>query len=82
MNVKRTTIYDYCKAKYWIFLQIKCILYGVRNLPSKRKSWRLMMIYVIVNQPNDSHHGCLGWVVGIENKRNSTMHWNIHLIFP
>lgn len=81
MYVKRIIIYDYYNAKYLIFLQIKFILYGVRNIPTKHKSWRLMMIYVIVNQPNDSHHGRLGWVVRIENKRNSTMHWNIYLIF-
>jgi len=53
------------------------VLHGIRNLPLKHKSWRLMMIYVIVNRPNDSHHGCLGWVMRIQNKPNTTMHLNL-----
>ena len=53
----------------------------MRNLPSKYKSWRLMVTYVIVNRPNDSHHGCLGWVMLIQNKPHTPMHPMLYVIF-
>jgi hypothetical protein len=40
-----------------------------------------MVTYVIVNQPNDSHHGCLGWVMLIQNKPHTTTHQMLYVIF-
>jgi len=81
ITTKYTTIYDYCNTYPLILLQVKLRIHAIRNVRSKYNSWRLMVTYVIVNQPNDRHHGCLGWVMRIQNKPHTTTHQMLYVIF-